>query len=162
MKKNIVIILIVAIISSLAVVSAVRYFKLPKLTAIKINLLKKKPKSVAYVEAYYYFGPGEPMKGYLESLKAKYKGLIKIEYIDLLSKEGEERWKKIGITFPCILINGRNKFRVFVDKQVKDVEFIKSVDMDGSWTKKDLEAALKQEMGLRDYPEQVFGPAMPK
>ncbi len=97
------------------------------------------------IEAYYPFNEEHLfMKDYLESLADKYNGMVKVECVDFRNDEGYVRWRKTGLTCGGILINGKNKFKIDIEGQPKDIEFIKRVDM--FWTKDDLEAAVKQEL----------------
>jgi len=104
---------------------------------------KEIPKVV--IEAYYPFNEEHIfMKDYLESFAGKYNGKVKVECIDFRDDEGYVRWRKTGLTCGGILINGKNKFKIDIDGQPKDIEFIKRMDM--FWTKDELEAVVKQEL----------------
>ncbi|MDD5595535.1 MAG: molybdate ABC transporter substrate-binding protein [Candidatus Omnitrophica bacterium] len=108
-----------------------------------VNEIKESQKVI--VEAYYPFNEEHIfMKGYLESLKDKYKGKVNVECIDFRNDEGYVRWRKTGLSCGGILINGKNKFTLNVEGKPKEIEFIKRMDI--FWKKADLENAIQQEL----------------
>ncbi|MDD5560699.1 MAG: molybdate ABC transporter substrate-binding protein [Candidatus Omnitrophica bacterium] len=97
------------------------------------------------IKAYYPFNEEHLyIKNYLETLPQKFNGQVKVECIDFRSDEGYVLWRKTGLACGGIIINGKNKFSVKKDGQVKEVEFLKKIDL--FWTKDELEDAIKQEL----------------
>lgn len=97
------------------------------------------------IEAYYPFNEEHLfIKEYLETLPQKFNGQVKVECIDFRSDKGYLRWRKTGLSCGGILINGKEKFTITEGGQRKEIEFLKRMDM--SWTKDELEAAIKQEL----------------
>ena len=98
------------------------------------------------IQAYYPFNEEHLyIKDYLETLPQKFDGQVKVECVDFRSDEGYVLWRKTGLACGGILINGKNKFSINRDGKSKDVEFLKKIDL--FWTKDELEAAIKQELG---------------
>jgi molybdate transport system substrate-binding protein len=98
------------------------------------------------VQAYYPFNEEHLyIKDYLETLPQKFNGQVKVECVDFRNDEGYVLWRKTGLACGGILINGKNKFSINKDGQVKEVEFLKKIDL--FWTKDELESVVKQELG---------------
>ena len=97
------------------------------------------------VEAYYPFNEEHLfIKDYLLSLETKYKGKIKVDCIDFRSDAGYTRWRKTSLNCAGIFINGKNKFKIETKGQIKEIEFIRTMDV--FWTKEDLEAVIEREL----------------
>lgn len=95
------------------------------------------------IQAYFPFNEEHLyIKDYLETLPQKFAGRVRVECVDFRSDEGYVLWRKTGLSCGGILINGKNKFSIEKDGQVKEVEFLKKIDL--FWTKDELEAAVKQ------------------
>ncbi|MBU0548201.1 MAG: molybdate ABC transporter substrate-binding protein [Candidatus Omnitrophica bacterium] len=103
-------------------------------------------KAKVNIQAYYPFNEEHLyIKDYLETLPQKFNGEVKVECVDFRSDEGYVLWRKTGLSCGGILINGKYKFSINKDGQAKEVEFLKKIDL--FWTKDELEAAIKQELG---------------
>lgn len=105
-----------------------------------------KPKKVSIVAYYPLNADHQYIADYLKSLEAnpEFKGKITVEFNDMQSSEGREKWKTTGLGCAGVFINGKTRYEGLRNGKKETVDFIKR--MGPFWDKADFEAVLKQQL----------------
>ena len=118
---------------------------------------KAGPDDAAVKVVAFYPGRHEDTLEAVKALLETFRGQVQVEIVDWRRPEGLARRNATELTCAGVIINGKNAFDLTENGNTRKVLFVRG--MDGEWTKADLEAAVRQELGAKGTAEAGAGTA---
>ncbi len=100
------------------------------------------PKTAPVKVVAFYPGRHQDTLAAVKSLINTFPGKVRVEIVDWRTEDGLKRRDAAGLSCAGVVINGKNAFDLVENGKKVKVLFVRGID--GEWTKKDLEAAVRQ------------------